>query len=343
MITIQTTPNDLAALRFAYSPLIELNMSYLGLLLVEEKPHRFMIGEAWMNEARENLRDAHFPYLTSLYSRGTQHAIHTYIADFITPTPQSTRMNVDKEFDRLREMDHDIVRKNVQVVLDRKTNPQYQTILEHYLSDPNAALEILVAEMRDYWDRVLAAHWTNIKSILENDVLFRARQIAVDGTDSLFANLHHMLTFNAGVIELKRALCAEVTEEYTLKGSGIKLVPAALGWDGITWQIDSDFEPMIIYGARGAGLWNQPEQKTFEDYDPSLEITIGAGRARILTALSDPVNTGELARKLNVTAGAISQHLGKLTEAGLVESHRSGNRVFYRLSPRGEQLLAVFS
>ncbi len=45
---------------------------------------------------------------------------------------------------------------------------------------------------------------------------------------------------------------------------------------------------------------------------------------------------------LGLTAGAVSQHLGRLKEAGLVEPLRQGRRVFYRLTSRGEQLVGLF-
>jgi len=95
---------------------------------------------------------------------------------------------------------------------------------------------------------------------------------------------------------------------------------------------------MIIYRARGLGLWQQEEP----DRNPSLEIALGAGRARVLQLLTTPANTGEIARKLHITAGAASQHLSRLNDAGLVEPYRSGRRVYYHLTDRGAQLLLLF-
>jgi DNA-binding MarR family transcriptional regulator len=56
-----------------------------------------------------------------------------------------------------------------------------------------------------------------------------------------------------------------------------------------------------------------------------------------------PMNTGEIAQRLQITAGAASQHLSRLNQAGLVEPHRSGKRVYYHLTSRGEKLLALFA
>jgi DNA-binding transcriptional ArsR family regulator len=63
----------------------------------------------------------------------------------------------------------------------------------------------------------------------------------------------------------------------------------------------------------------------------------------VLLALREPENTVALARALHLTESAVSQHLKRLTSAGLVESRRSGHRVYYRLSARGSKLISLFA
>jgi DNA-binding transcriptional ArsR family regulator len=45
----------------------------------------------------------------------------------------------------------------------------------------------------------------------------------------------------------------------------------------------------------------------------------------------DELPAGEIARRFDVTFGAISQHLGVLREAGLVVVRKEGNRRLYRV------------
>jgi DNA-binding MarR family transcriptional regulator len=104
-------------------------------------------------------------------------------------------------------------------------------------------------------------------------------------------------------------------------------------------QFAPHWQPMIMYSARGAGLWYHAASP---EPDQALRIALGTGRARVLVALQSPAHTGELALRLNLTSGAISQHLQRLHQAGLVESHRSSYRVYYRLSSRGEKLVGLF-
>jgi DNA-binding transcriptional ArsR family regulator len=55
-----------------------------------------------------------------------------------------------------------------------------------------------------------------------------------------------------------------------------------------------------------------------------------------------PRTTTELARQLALSRATVSAHLSRLKAAGLVEPHRSGRRVYYRLSFAGESLLGIF-
>jgi len=56
-----------------------------------------------------------------------------------------------------------------------------------------------------------------------------------------------------------------------------------------------------------------------------------------------PRTTTELAQELDLSLAAISAHLSRLKVAGLAEPHRSGKRVYYRLSFAGESLLSLKS
>jgi len=79
-----------------------------------------------------------------------------------------------------------------------------------------------------------------------------------------------------------------------------------------------------------------------------------ADRWEMLGALSDPTRqsvlallrrrpstVGELASRLPVSRPAVSQHLGVLKSAGLVEEERRGTRHYFRLNPKSlEELRA---
>ena len=97
----------------------------------------------------------------------------------------------------------------------------------------------------------------------------------------------------------------------------------------ISLEMVSNWSGMAAYDHLW-GAWHREPIRA----DESLALTLGAVRARLLQALVTPSNTGELAQKLNVTAGAVSQHLGRLSEAGLVNSYRNGRWVYHHLTYR---------
>jgi DNA-binding transcriptional ArsR family regulator len=60
----------------------------------------------------------------------------------------------------------------------------------------------------------------------------------------------------------------------------------------------------------------------------------------MLNVLTQPATTSDLAARLDVTPGAISQHLGVLRAAGLVTTSRDGRVVLHLRTERAEALLA---
>ncbi len=59
-------------------------------------------------------------------------------------------------------------------------------------------------------------------------------------------------------------------------------------------------------------------------------------RRHILRLVRDgELSAGEIASHFDVTRPAISQHLGVLKEAGLVEERRNGTQRLYRARPQG--------
>lgn len=328
MLTIELTPLDLANLRFGYSPLTELVLSYRCLV----RPKYGLPYGRWTEAAKNALAGIELPYLQALAD------CNSYIPDFLTPTPTTAIHNLEDELRLMREVPNELIRKNIQQLIE--TNEETE-ILKQFLIYPREMLECLIEDLRLYWSRTLAHHWSRMTSVLEGDVLYRARQLALEGSGALFNNLFpDDVYFNGTRLEYAaRHKPPNYHQNHVLEGQGLQLVPAIFA-NHFTWQVVPEWQPMVIYRPRGTGLWWESQPSTNDD---ALEIALGAGRARVLQSLTTPVTTGEIALQLEITAGAASQHLSRLSDAGLVEPHRSGKRVFYHLTRRGEQLLQLFS
>lgn len=341
-------PNEaLTSLRFTYSPLVELTTSYRVLRGGWETG----IYWRWIEEARQAMSDIEFPYMDNLITpgylvKGTDKSVPKgYIPDFLTPTPEKSIHEIEQEFDRLRHIDIRIVQACVQELI---TIVGENDLLCHFLAYPHEGLDALILELREYWHRTLAHHWHRMVAVLENDILHHSRILTLNGIESLLPTVDSLLGYDAGAITLKWShhkaknkkvpLIHKPDKILEVASDKFHLVPVIFAANEVYFQVTEPWQPMILYTPRGAGLWN------YETPAPSeaLELVVGAGKSRILVALETPFSTGELAQKLSLTAGAVSQQLGKLHQAGLVESHRSGKHVFYRLSQRGTQLVSLF-
>ncbi len=342
MITLRLSPSDIEKVRFAYSPLIELTSSFKVFL----NPQRHALYQTWVDEAIRAFDRIDFPYMRAVILQ------HHYVVDFLTPTPTKTTLNFEDEIDRVRETPDEIIRKNVEVVMryDGET-----PIRRQFIERPREALECLIEELRFYWNTALAPHWAQMTTVLENDVLYRARALALYGVDVTLEGISEALGYHQGILQLDKAPRSKYTTsdlayggtDFQLKGDGLQLVPSLFSMRGdsnkcaVSWQVAPEWLPMLIYEARGLGLWRQ---QPVDPADPneSLALMVGVSRARLLQTLAEPIHTNELAQRLSLTAGAVSQQLGKLAQAGLIESYRSGSKVYYQLSDRGGRLLEVF-
>lgn len=58
--------------------------------------------------------------------------------------------------------------------------------------------------------------------------------------------------------------------------------------------------------------------------------------------LDRELSVGEIASHFDISGPAVSQHLGVLKEAGLVDERRNGTRRLYRARPEGLEELRAF-
>ena len=77
--------------------------------------------------------------------------------------------------------------------------------------------------------------------------------------------------------------------------------------------------------------------------DAALKAIAEPNRRRIIRLVrDDELSAGEIASHFDISWPAISQHLGVLKEAGLVDERRNGVRRLYRARPEGLTELQAF-
>src|SRR5215207_1444156 len=334
MITIPLSTEDLTKVRLAPSPLWETVTSF-GVLL----HHRGDTMHApWATRALRVLPGTDLsPLLAAM-------CLERHCPDFLSPPPEASVATFDEELERLRATSAEVVHTEVRMLVQAQKeqfgplSPEKARLLEIYLSDPEGSLKRLVDTLRHYHHLTIAPYWPRIRGLLEGDTLKRGQALALGGVEALLSNLHPKASYSGGVLELDKT-CEALMEP---AGRGITLVPCVFAWPRVEVLVQPGYKPTLAYGPRGVtNLWSSSSSPP--PNGTALEAALGAGRASVLKGLLPvPSTTTELAHQLRLSPAAVSAHLSRLKAAELVEPHRSGKRVYYRLSCAGESLLGIF-
>lgn len=320
MIRARFDTEALTRVRFAISPMLEAIRSVSAL----EDPAGRAIHLPWAETAREQTRGLDLALLRALQRSDV------YNPDFVNPPPSGPLARFEEELEVMVSTPASQIRAEVARAYEDRPMPE---VLEQFLSSPRRAIGELAELMSVYWERCLAEHWPRIRSLLEQDVLHRARQIADGGTMRLFADLDQSVSWDDGVLEVE---CGEFETTIELDERGLLLVPSAFVWPKVTIVTAAPWQPTLIYPARGIGMLWSPERPVAPD---ALARLVGQTRAALLVALEQPRSTTELAATLGLTGGGVSQHLSILREAGLVRGHRLQRVVLYMRSGDGDALV----
>jgi DNA-binding HxlR family transcriptional regulator len=322
MVEVRFDTDSLSGVRFAVSPLFEATLS-IGAL---SAPASAAVHLPWLELARKRTAglDLEVPRLL-LRTDG-------YAPDFINPPPCGPTAELDEELATMLATPAAQIRAEVRRAYEDRPLP---AALEPFIERPRAAVRQLAQLMRDYWELALADHWPRIKSLLEDDILYRARKLTDAGTRALFPDLDPSISWtDAGVLRIDKHDCD--MSALHLDDRGLLLLPSAFAWPKVVVVAAEPWQPTVIYPARGVGMLWQPERPVAPD---ALARLLGASRASILTALDCPRSTTELARILEITPGGVSQHLNVLHSAGLVCRRRDQRVVLYLRSESGDALM----
>ncbi|MGI8334123.1 DUF5937 family protein [Actinomadura scrupuli] len=327
MIEFIFTPDDVARVRFAYSPLGELAYS----VRVLADPSRHALHLPWVRAVRPRLRGLDIaPLLALIPPQG-------YMPDFLTPPPETPLPDFAAELEVVRATAPDQLVEEVRWVDGDQVVPErirraYAQVRRELVADPERSIALLADLLAAYWDLALRPYWRRLRDLLEADVLRRSRALAERGAAGLFAGLHESIRWSGDRLEVDQ----RYSYRAELEGSGLILSPSAFSWPRVLTMIPP-YQPMVSYPPYGvATLWESAPAPPPD----ALAALLGRGRAALLTALGSPAATTELARRLGVTPGAVSQHLGVLRACGLVVGHRVGRRVLYARTAAGDALAA---
>ncbi|GAA4260339.1 ArsR/SmtB family transcription factor [Dactylosporangium darangshiense] len=321
MISFVLGVDDLADTRFAISPIHETVLS----LRVLREPGLHALHLPWRRSVLGRLDAFDAELLMSLV--GPDRAI----ADFLTPRPTRFAATFEEELAAVRRTPADLVRRDVVAVYPRGRLPD---ILRDITADDESVRALcgsICDQLQRYWDVAIEPSWPQMQLVLEADMTYRARQLAVGGARQLFADMHPNLRWHDGVLHIDKMIGAH---RVVASGRGLLLVPSVFAHKPAP-PVSSEEPPMLSYPCRAvATLWAPAPTGNAT----ALRSLLGAPRTRLLGLLGEPLPTVEIARRLRVTPSAVSQHLQVLHATGLVTRTRDGRQVLYRRSPLGDRL-----
>jgi len=322
MIVFVLDVNDLADTRFSLSPIHETLLS----LRVLQDPGLSAIHLPWRRSTLDRTGALDNRLLMSLVAR------HRSIPDFLTPQPTTFAPSFEEQLALVRLVQPARIRHDL---LTAHAPDPLPAALESAVTGDDTAVVALRDEICDllqrYWRLALEPWWSQMRLVLEADMTYRARQLAVGGARLLFADMHPNLRWHTGELHIDKMIS---TYRVAAAGRGLLLLPSVFAHKPAP-PVGPEDPPRLVYPSRGIGtLWVAPPAA-----DPAaLTRLIGAPRARLLALLEEPLATVEIARQLRVTPSAVSQHLRVLHATGLVNRARDGRQVLYRRGDLGDRL-----
>ncbi|MBN6056438.1 winged helix-turn-helix transcriptional regulator [Nonomuraea sp. RK-328] len=318
-LTLSFTAQDMANIRFAVSPLGEVVAS----VLVVKNPAGHPVLRPWAEQVRRRLVDVDWRLLSDLVPVPT-----VSIAGFTCTPPSTSTPGLEVELATMRAAG-DRVRSDLDTVGGPRT-PRVQALYD----DPDKGLERLAVEVSAYWEAAIAPYWPRIRSLLDGEILRRARLLAEGGADRMLADLDDAVTWRDGRLHLAHRYASGVR---SLRGLGLLLVPCVFAWPRVFSVTTPPYQPTVRYPPRGvATLW----ERQAADPPEALATVLGRTRARLLAELDQPASTQDLARRTALTEPGVSRHLVALRAAGLCTAHRTGRYVLYARTEVAEALLA---
>ena len=318
MIRIELNDGDLAHTRLALSPLWETVAS----ICVLHKHEPALEYAEWIVRTRHALRGVDLGPVTDPFG-GTK-----YVPDFLAPIPDEPTASIDDELERVRATEFDVVRLDIADAYGDDPPPPWDA----FLTRPHEMLDRLADGLYAYWEAALADDWPRLRSVLEGDVLGRARALAMSGPEAVLEELHPRVRWRSPVIELDKPF------DLHLEGRTLVLIPLVFAGGVLFANHKIGGAVGLGYQARGTAELSAPAP---EADDLRLDLLLGSGRATVLRALEQPATTTALATRLSYAPSTVSAHLDVLARAGLIDRHRVRRSVFYGLNETGRSLVAL--
>lgn len=321
--TLEFGPEDTARVRFTISPLFETTAAMR--VVLEPRHHPYHL--PWLDSVRPDLdRLELWPLLVLSPSSG-------WTPDFLSPSPAGPATDIAGQLAQVAATPPDEVAREVERSLTERGGQAAPAAAWHLLDDPAATRDRLTDLLQRCWELLIAPHWPRLHDLLEADVLYRTRLLGDYGLGRVLGDLHSRIRWTGQTMIIEWPGPAR---KVRLDGHGLLLIPSAFVWPKLApFTETAPARKALAYPARGiAELW-QPERTR---YSAALARLVGPSRAALLESLAEPASTATLARRHQIAASTVSEHLAVLHGAGLISRRRHRHAVLYQQTPLGAGL-----
>jgi DNA-binding transcriptional ArsR family regulator len=314
-------PDDILAVRFAWSPLWETTHAVRSFLDPRARPYH----QTWHQLVAERVARIDLEPLAAVQP------LRGYVPDFLTPPPRCAAPRIRDQLAEVRATPASQIELELRRCRENLSDKQHAPLLDSLLRDPGGARDLLVDRLHEAWIELVAPFWARIRALLDGDIQERSRQLARHGLGRVLDDLHPRIRRS------RRGLSVHDRDPRTVEigQRGIVFMPSAYIWPGVAAIVDEPWQPTIAYPARGiAALWEAPTTPP-----EALGRLMGRTRALVLASLDRPASTHSIAAQLGLSPAGASGHLVALRDAGLLSPARHGHEVLYERTTLGNALL----
>ncbi|CAM5483089.1 ArsR/SmtB family transcription factor [Streptomyces abikoensis] len=178
-----------------------------------------------------------------------------------------------------------------------------------------------------YREVALDPYWEAVRSSVDGDRALRIRALLDGGVNGLLRSYAPTMRWLPPTLHVRSA----VERDRELGGRGLLLQPSHFCHGAGHLPEDPDAPPVLVHPAA------QPQ--TGPVADKALARLMGATRAGILIAAGTACTSGELARRVGVSAPTVSHHLAALRDAGLLRTVPHGTTALHVRTRTGSALV----
>lgn len=324
MLRIVFTADDLARTRFAAGP-DPMWEVLLSLYRLRGRDQNVLFGP-WRRRVAVRVPPSTTMLLDLVPARG-------YAADFLTPATPAP--SLADQLEALRRTP----RARVETDLERMVRLHPRRPVPSWYAELARGEAPVLTRLADaagcYFEAGLAPYWPRVRAQVDQDRMIRALRLAEQGWAGVFGTLHHSIRWHYPVLEMDYP----VEHTIELAGGGLLLQPSFFCSGTPTALAAAELPPVLAYPIEHELGWAGPATARPARGDPVAAV-LGPTRARLLCTVATAAGTTtDVARRLGLPPSTASRQLSALREAGLVTSHRHGNRVTHTVTDLGAALL----